>query len=211
MALLLIYSLCDLPFVTTWPSKLAGLYRYKVWLYVITTSKRTTFWWIALRAKLDWNWFARAGRHCAQFCQVNDLAQGSRDGDKLELRLALFVHTSLPQITRAILKLIEKERNGEVVNTGLIKTAVESFVQLGLKGSAPEARLLVYSQNFEHHFLAETTSFYTSESTLFLQQNPVCWNIDAYYWMLYTHCKIRGELINGNLWCKRWIVFVDFV
>lgn len=77
------------------------------------------------------------------------------------------------QVTRAVLKLIEKERNGEVVNTGLIKTAVESFVQLGLKGNAPEARLLVYSQNFEHHFLAETTSYYTSESQVFLQQNPV--------------------------------------
>ena len=77
------------------------------------------------------------------------------------------------QVTRAILKLIEKERNGEVVNTGLIKTAIESFVQLGLKGSAPEHRLVVYSQNFEHHFLAETNSFYTAESMLFLQENPV--------------------------------------
>ena len=74
------------------------------------------------------------------------------------------------------MKLIEKERNGEVVNNGLIKTAVESFVQLGLKGNAPEARLLVYSQNFEHHFLAETTSYYTSESMQFLEQNPVRYN-----------------------------------
>lgn len=89
------------------------------------------------------------------------------------IRLNILYSQFFIQVTRAVLKLIEKERNGEVVNTGLIKTAVESFVQLGLKGNAPEARLLVYSQNFEHHFLAETTSYYTSESMLFLQQNPV--------------------------------------
>ncbi|XP_063694698.1 cullin-1-like [Bolinopsis microptera] len=97
-----------------------------------------------------------------------------RDSDQL-IKL---IETWLPllpswMVTRAVLKLIEKERNGEVVNNGLIKTAVESFVQLGLKGNAPEARLLVYSQNFEHHFLAETTSYYTSESMQFLEQNPV--------------------------------------
>ena len=77
------------------------------------------------------------------------------------------------QITRAILRLIEKERNGEVVNTGLIKNAIDSFVQLGLKGVEPEQRLQVYSQSFEQHFLQETTSYYTSESMLFIQQNPV--------------------------------------
>lgn len=72
-----------------------------------------------------------------------------------------------------MLKLIEKERNGELVNCRLIRTAVDSYVQLGLSSSSPESRLTVYKPNFEEHFLKETKGFYTNESVIFLQQNPV--------------------------------------
>jgi len=74
------------------------------------------------------------------------------------------------RITSAVLALIEKERNGEQIDTSLMKGIIESYVSLGL---TKEESMDVYKQDFEVNFLKDTETFFTIESTDFISKNSI--------------------------------------
>ncbi|GAA6013402.1 hypothetical protein JCM10207_008831 [Rhodosporidiobolus poonsookiae] len=78
------------------------------------------------------------------------------------------------KLTHAVLKLIEKQRNGETIETDLVKKVIDSFVALGLdEADTNRQNLEVYREAFEKPFLAATETFYKAESEQYLAENSV--------------------------------------
>ena len=78
------------------------------------------------------------------------------------------------RVTKALLAQIEKDRNGEEVNVGLISGVIEGYVRLGLNRERPkELTLDVYKEDFETACLEATREYYSKESGLFIAENSV--------------------------------------
>ncbi|KNC79185.1 hypothetical protein SARC_08408 [Sphaeroforma arctica JP610] len=73
------------------------------------------------------------------------------------------------KLTSGLLKLIERERNGEAINTGLVTTVIDCYINLGQSFS--NTPMLMYQTHFEGKFLQETTEYYQRESEAFLREN----------------------------------------
>lgn len=78
------------------------------------------------------------------------------------------------KVMDAVLKLVEKHRNGETIEHNQIKQVVDSFVSLGLDESdSTKTTLDVYRFHFEKPFLEATKVFYQNESRQFVADNSV--------------------------------------
>ncbi|KAL2258916.1 hypothetical protein VTK26DRAFT_7585 [Humicola hyalothermophila] len=78
------------------------------------------------------------------------------------------------KVMEAVLKLVEKQRNGETIEHNQIKQVVDSFVSLGLdEGDSSKTTLEVYRYAFEKPFLEATMVFYQNESKRFVAENSV--------------------------------------
>ncbi|KAL2918338.1 ubiquitin ligase (cullin) of SCF [Polyrhizophydium stewartii] len=78
------------------------------------------------------------------------------------------------KVIKAVLKTIAKQRNGETIDTGLIKTVVESYVSIGLdENDSRKSTLEIYKTYFEAPFIEATEAYYKAESEIFITQNPI--------------------------------------
>ncbi|KAJ3281904.1 hypothetical protein HK104_011212 [Borealophlyctis nickersoniae] len=77
-------------------------------------------------------------------------------------------------VMSAVLRQIERQRNGETIETSLIVNVVKSFVSLGLdENDSTKQTLEVYAQYFQTPFIAATEAFYKAESEQFITQNTI--------------------------------------
>ncbi|TIB37625.1 hypothetical protein E3P86_02110 [Wallemia ichthyophaga] len=78
------------------------------------------------------------------------------------------------KLISALLKQIEKQRNGETVETTLIKKVIESLVSLGLdEVDSSKQNLDIYQDHFESPFIQSTLLYYKSLSDAFVAANSV--------------------------------------
>ncbi|KAF7922802.1 uncharacterized protein EAE97_010966 [Botrytis byssoidea] len=78
------------------------------------------------------------------------------------------------KVMDAVLKMVERQRNGETIEHNQIKAIVDSFVSLGLDESDPtKSTLDVYRFHFEKPFLEATEAFYRTESKEFVAENSI--------------------------------------
>ena len=74
----------------------------------------------------------------------------------------------------AVLKMVEKQRNGETIEQAQVKSIVDSYVSLGLDDTdSTKSTLDVYRYFFERPFLEATTKYYENESAQFVAENCV--------------------------------------
>ncbi|KIP06829.1 hypothetical protein PHLGIDRAFT_72117 [Phlebiopsis gigantea 11061_1 CR5-6] len=86
----------------------------------------------------------------------------------------LHVQAKHQKLAGAVLRLIERQRNGETIDQGLVKKVVDSFVSLGLDESdINKVSYEVYKEHFETPFLEATENYYRTESRAFLAENSV--------------------------------------
>lgn len=90
------------------------------------------------------------------------------------------MHTN---ITSALLRLIEQERNGEKITTKLLSCVISSYLELGCNevyenqtqalgaSRSNDAKQGVYKRHFEAPFLEHTREYYAKESGEFLQSH----------------------------------------
>lgn len=77
-------------------------------------------------------------------------------------------------VMEAVLKMVERQRNGETIEHGLIKSIVDSFVMVGVNETDPtKTTLEIYRHYFETPFLDATKKFYQNESKQFVADNGV--------------------------------------
>ncbi|KAI0272076.1 Cullin family-domain-containing protein [Russula aff. rugulosa BPL654] len=94
----------------------------------------------------------------------------------VQWRTNFFLHIQRKESTlaSAILCLIERQRNGETIDEGLVKKVVDSFVFLGTDESdLDKASLDNYKEHFEIPFLVATEAYYKHDSESLVAENPL--------------------------------------
>jgi len=86
------------------------------------------------------------------------------------------------RLLNTILGLIQKERNGEMINRSLLKSITQMLIDLGVNSRS------LYEEDFEKSFLDTSANFYRAESQEFISSNS------ASDYMKKVSTRIREEM-----------------
>lgn len=76
------------------------------------------------------------------------------------------------KVSKCVLKLIEKDRNGDLINTRLMSGVVDCFIELSSVGKGVDVNAAkVFEDSFQKPFIEQTDAFYMNESAVFLENN----------------------------------------
>jgi len=79
------------------------------------------------------------------------------------------------RLTKALLRLIQRDRDGEMIEPHLVRDCLQCYVRLGLNMDNPkEFTLDMYKEHFEAEFLHATEIYYTIEASAFIPNNGIC-------------------------------------
>ena len=102
------------------------------------------------------------------------------------------------KLATATLQLITQQRNGEIIDQGLVKEVVDSFVSMGLDNGDPNKECLdIYKEQFEAPFLK--TQKPSLPETLSLIDNGASLRLDLRVGGKYRHSKKIGSSSFGVL------------
>ena len=74
------------------------------------------------------------------------------------------LHNKNAKLAGAVLRMIEKQRNGENIDQTLVKKVVDSFVSLGLdEQDTNEQSLDMYKEHFEIPFITTAEKYYKTK------------------------------------------------
>ncbi|KAK0553485.1 ubiquitin ligase (cullin) of SCF [Tilletia horrida] len=131
------------------------------------------------------------------------------------------------KLTQAILKQIEKQRNGDAIDSSLLKTVIDSFVSLGIDQSDNtnnnRVQLDLYRSAFEEPFIGASQTYYEQESRAFVAANTVVDYMkkaesrlkeEEDRIELYMNPSTRGKFIPVMEWvlifCHRQLIWDEF-
>ncbi|WFD34059.1 ubiquitin ligase (cullin) of SCF [Malassezia cuniculi] len=78
------------------------------------------------------------------------------------------------QLNTAVMGMINAQRNGQIVESSMLKTVIDSYVSLGVDDiDVTRVNVDIYRSEFQQQFLVETNAFYRAESTAFLAANSM--------------------------------------
>uniref|UniRef100_A0A914W0B5 Cullin family profile domain-containing protein n=1 Tax=Plectus sambesii TaxID=2011161 RepID=A0A914W0B5_9BILA len=125
------------------------------------------------------------------------------------------------KLMTAVLKLIERKREGKAIDKNLISVAIQCYVLdvneiEGVSVSqaerdAKETALCMYHENFERFLLEDTESFYTKKATDFIANNSVTeymhkvdnWLNEEEHLRNYLHSSTMETLVKS---CKKVLI-----
>lgn len=122
----------------------------------------------------QWSWFELSLAHVRDVLMYMDrhYVKTHKKKTVYELGISLFRqfvienNAILPRLSETLLATIDRERNGESIDTILVRSVTRMLAQLGDTNDGGS----VYAAVFEDAFLERTRQFYAREATLFLAE-----------------------------------------